>query len=84
MEFLKAKPAIFAVICQVKKGQKSSDKAEYHTNEGEGKEKLKGLRSGQRCVRLVGNISRMDAWNNVKFSPKVNVEVFLCLKIMVS
>ena len=33
-------------------GQKSSDKAEYHTNEGEGKEKLKGLRSASEMCSI--------------------------------
>ena len=32
--------------------QKSSDKAEYHTNEGEGKEKLKGLRSASEMCSI--------------------------------
>ena len=37
--------ARFAISWQ-EKDQKSSDKAEYHSNEGEGKEKLNGLKSG--------------------------------------
>ena len=44
--------AIFVVICRVKMGQKSSSKAEYHTNEGEGNEKLKGLRSGSKMFSI--------------------------------
>ena len=39
--------ARFAISWQ-EKDQKSSDKAEYHTNEGEGKEKLNGLKSGSQ------------------------------------
>ena len=29
-----------------------ADNAEYHTNEGEGKEKLKGLRSGSKMLSI--------------------------------
>ena len=67
--------------------QKSSDKAEYHTNEGEGKEKLKGLRSTSEMCSIDWqhlSLGRLDTWNKMNFSPKVNLEVFLCLKIMVS
>ena len=43
--------ARFAISWQEKE-QKGSDKAEYHTNEGEGKEKLKGLRSGSKMFSI--------------------------------
>ena len=43
--------AKFAISWQ-EKDQKASDKAEYHTNEGEGKEKLKDLRSGSKMFSI--------------------------------
>ena len=43
--------ARFAISWQ-EKDQKASDKAEYHTKEGEGEEKLKGLRSGSKMFSI--------------------------------
>ena len=42
---------------------------------------------GKRCVRsiwLIDNISREQTANNLNFSPKVNLEVFLCLNVQLS
>ena len=64
--------------------QKSSDKAEYHTNEGEGKEKLKGLRSASEMCSIDWQYLSLGYLERNEFSPKVNLEVFLCLKIMFS
>jgi len=41
--------ARFAVT---EKGQKATDKAEYHTKGGEGKEKLEGLSSGSKMCSI--------------------------------
>ena len=69
-EFLKINPAIFAVICLVKKGQKSSDKAEYHTNEGEGKEKLKSLRSASEMCLIDWQYLSLGYLEQNEFFPK--------------
>ena len=64
--------------------QKSSDKAEYHTNEGEGKEKLKGLRSASEMCSIDWQYLSLGYLEQNEFFPKVNLQVLLCLKIMVS
>ena len=39
---------------------------------------------GVLSIWLIGNISRYDSKNKMHFSPKVNLEVFLCLNVMVT
>ena len=39
---------------------------------------------GVLSIWLIGNFSRYDSKNKMHFSPKVHLEVFLCLNIMVT
>ena len=61
--------ARFAISWQ-EKDQKASDKAEYHTNEGEGKEKLKGLRSGSKMFSIDWQYLSLGYLEQNEFFPK--------------
>ena len=59
-------------ICNqlTRKDQKASDKAEYHTNEGEGEKKLKGLRSGSKMFSIDWQYLSLGYLEQNEFFPK--------------